>query len=126
VCGALCGYLVVGLIFGHLYCLIELARPHSFHGPLEVRMQLETHGERYFLLVYFSLVTLTTVGYGEIAPASELARSLAAVEAILGQFYLAVLIADLIGKRLAAGQRSTTAQPPISDGRREENRIDDV
>ena len=46
-------------------------------------------------------VTLATVGYGDITPATELARSLAVVEAIVGQFYIAVLIADLIGKKLS-------------------------
>jgi voltage-gated potassium channel Kch len=62
---------------------------------------LQVNEDRYFLLAYFSLVTLATVGYGDITPATELARSLAVVEAIVGQFYIAVLIADLIGKKLS-------------------------
>jgi voltage-gated potassium channel len=71
---------------------------------------LQVHEDRYFFLVYFSLVTLATVGYGDITPATELTRSLAVVEAILGQFYIAVLIADLIGKKLT--QSVTLPQSP--------------
>jgi hypothetical protein len=101
VCGAFCGYLVVGIVFGHVYCLVEAARPGSFHGSDEFVAHLQVNEDRYFLLAYFSLVTLATVGYGDITPATELARSLAVVEAIVGQFYIAVLIADLIGKKLS-------------------------
>ena len=56
-------------------------------------------------------MTLATVGYGDITPATELARSLAVVEAIVGQFYIAVLIADLIGKKLT----QPVAHPPSPD-----------
>jgi voltage-gated potassium channel len=101
ICGAFCGYLVVGIVFGHAYCLIEAAHPGSFRGPADVVANLQIHEDRYFLLIYFSLVTLATVGYGDITPATELTRSLAVVEAIVGQFYIAVLIADLIGKKLS-------------------------
>ncbi len=101
ICGALCGYLLLALAFGHVYCALEVANPGSFrvHGaPLE---PLERGGRTHFLLVYFSLVTLTTVGYGDMSPASPPARGFAVVQAVLGQFYLAVLLADLVGKRVA-------------------------
>ena len=111
VCGAFCGYLVVGIVFGHVYCLVEAARPGSFHGSDEFVAHLHINEDRFFLLAYFSLVTLATVGYGDITPATELARSLAVVEAIVGQFYIAVLIADLIGKKLS----QAVAHPPAPD-----------
>src|SRR5262249_25641528 len=62
--GAFCGYLLLGLAFGHLYCLVETFRPSSFHvgehlGPLPA----EGAG-LHSLLSYFALITLTTVGYG--------------------------------------------------------------
>jgi hypothetical protein len=99
--GALCGYLLLGVAFGHVYCVLETVAPGSFTGtdkfPEEVREQDRCH----FLLTYFSLITLTSVGYGDITPVHGTARGLAAVEAITGQFYLAVLIAELVGKRLA-------------------------
>jgi hypothetical protein len=106
--GALCGYVLVGLAFGHLYCLLETVTPGSFHLGEGVAGQLQDQEQCHFLLTYFSLVTLTTVGYGAIAPASDAARGLAAVEAVLGQFYIGVLIAELIGLRVSqavAGRR---------------------
>jgi hypothetical protein len=97
--GALCGYLLVGVAFGHAYCLIDAVVPGSFRGLGDF-----PEGDReHFLLTYFSFATLTTVGYGDVAPASGPARSLSVVEAVVGQFYLAVLIADLIGKRVSGG-----------------------
>jgi voltage-gated potassium channel len=99
--GAFCGYLVVALAFGHLYCLVEIVTPGAFVGSVEFTAQLRDEELRYFQLVYFSLVTITTVGYGDITPRSGAARALASVEAVLGQFYVAVLIAELIGKRVA-------------------------
>jgi hypothetical protein len=54
------------------------------------------------LLIYFSFMTLTTVGYGDVRPLHPAARSLAVVEALVGQLYLAVLIASLIGMALQA------------------------
>jgi D-alanyl-lipoteichoic acid acyltransferase DltB (MBOAT superfamily) len=99
IAGALCGYVLVGVAFGHIYCLVDETVPGSFRG---------TDGNpetNHFALTYFSFITLTTVGYGDITPTSGPARSLCVVEAVTGQFYLAVLIAGLIGKR--AGQSQT-------------------
>jgi hypothetical protein len=100
--GAFCGYLLVGLIFSHLYCLIEWAEPGSFQANEAILLRLHQEGQRFFLLAYFSFMTLTTVGYGDITPVAEGAQALAVVEALLGQLYIAVLIAELIGKRVAS------------------------
>jgi hypothetical protein len=97
---ALCGYLLLGLVFGHLYCAVEWLRPSSFHHAGEL---LENAGERQrldFRLAYLSYMTLTTVGYGELTPNTDTARSLTLIEAVAGQFYVAVLIAELVGKRV--------------------------
>jgi voltage-gated potassium channel len=99
--GAFCGYLLLGLIFGHLYCLVEWLKPGSFSGGANIASQLQNQDQRHFMLAYFSFVTLTSVGYGDITPASDAARGLAVVEALCGQFYLAVLIGELIGKRVS-------------------------
>jgi hypothetical protein len=97
IAGGLCGYLLIGLAFAHVYCLLADTTPPSFRGLDPGKSQDEIH----FLLTYYSFSTLTTLGYGDITPARDTARSLAFTEAITGQFYLAVLIAELVGKRLA-------------------------
>jgi hypothetical protein len=112
--GALCGYLLIGLAFGHLYCLAETFQPGSFFileqfGPLPA-----DEDRRHSLLSYFSLITLTTVGYGDLIPRSPSARSLVWVEAVIGQFYVAVVIAQLIGMKVSAtlgGSRPNGAAP---------------
>jgi len=100
VAGALCGYLLVGVLFGHAFCLVEELVPGSFAGP-ELETGRADSGRMHALLTYFSFVTLTTVGYGDITPSVGLGRGLAMVEAVVGQFYLAVLVAVLIGKMVA-------------------------
>jgi voltage-gated potassium channel len=99
--GAFCGYLLIGLLFAHLYCLIEAAWPASFAlssglGP----MPPEGH-RRHFLFVYYSMITLTTVGYGDVTPKSDQARALALLEAMIGQFYIAVVLSQLIAIRIS-------------------------
>jgi ion channel len=106
IAGALCGYVLIGVAFGHIYCLVDETVPGSFRGT-------DGNPDIHFVLTYFSFITLTTVGYGDITPTSGPARSLSLVEAITGQFYLAVLIAGLIGKR--AGQASAAPEKP-ADG----------
>ena len=99
--GAFCGYLLIGVTFSHLFCVTESATPGSFVGNEEVGRRIADRHERYFLLTYFSMSTITTLGYGDIMPGTDVARGLAVVEALTGQFYIAVLIAELIGKRVS-------------------------
>ncbi len=93
-----CVYLLAGIAWAFLYALIETSAPGSFHladGVVGSR-------DRISQLIYFSLVTLTTLGYGDIVPISGFARTTASLEAIFGQAYLAVLVARLIGLRLSS------------------------
>jgi hypothetical protein len=94
--GAFCGYLLIGMAFSQLYCAIDLVRPDSFQGNLGSSSYERRHG-----LVYFSYITLATVGYGDVAPVSGPARGVAVTEALVGQFYIAAFVAELIGKRVA-------------------------
>jgi hypothetical protein len=112
--GAFCGYILVGLAFGHLYCLTEALNPGSFQVDQELSTPVPGDDPQYFIFVYFSLVTLTTVGYGDITPGSGTARSLAVVEAIIGQFYIAVLIGELIGKRVSQAMSRQPSGPATS------------
>lgn len=111
--GALCGYLLVGLGFGHVYCIVETANPGSFHANEEIRWRLRDESEMQFELSYFSFTTLTTLGYGDVTPARGGARGLAIVEAMLGQFYVAVLLGELIGKKVS---QAITDKPPDPPG----------
>jgi hypothetical protein len=103
--GAVCGYLFLGLGWAVLYSVIEGFRPGSF----EISPKLVTGDEAARplpqVLTYFSFVTLTTVGYGDISPVSPAARTLAWIEAITGQFYLAVIVAGLVSVLAAKGKR---------------------
>ena len=95
ICGAIVVYLFIGVIWGDLFNLIETMQPGSFSSSLENVRQ----GESVF--VYFSFVTLTTLGYGDILPISAPARSFAYLEALIGQIYLTVLVAALVGLRIS-------------------------
>lgn len=100
--GAICGYLLLGLVFAFMYALVGLAYPGSF--VMEGKAIISDKSRIFYQhelsgLIYFSYVTLATLGYGDIAPKSAPARMLAALEAIAGQFYVAILIARLVSIR---------------------------
>lgn len=84
---ALSAYLLAGIYLGLFYWVLEQIRPSSFALTGELSR---------FGAIYFSFVTLATLGYGDIVPRSDLARSLAIVEGIGGQLFLAVLVARLV------------------------------
>jgi hypothetical protein len=96
--GALCVYLIIGLTWGFIFLTLEGFQPGSF---LFGQAQLSGIEKDPATLVYFSFVTLSTVGYGDITPLSPPARSFAFMEAIIGQIYLAVLVARLVGLHIA-------------------------
>jgi Ion channel len=96
--GALCVYLLIGLTWGFMFLTLEGVQPGSF---LLGQARLSGTEKDPAALVYFSFVTLSTVGYGDITPLSPPARAFAFMEAIIGQIYLAVLVARLVGLHIA-------------------------
>jgi ion channel len=92
VIGAVLLYLNIGLIFVALFCFVALLEPDAFTGLEPLQDNLAVAGN----LIYFSFVTLTSVGYGDIVPLHRFARGLANVEAIIGQLYPATLLARLV------------------------------
>jgi hypothetical protein len=95
---ALSGYLLAGLCFGVLQWAIEATWPGSFveagrSGPAPLSLSTA---------IYYSFVTLATLGYGDVVPRTELARGVAVLEAVGGQLYVAVTIARLVGSHLQA------------------------
>ena len=93
--GALCIYLPIGALWAMSFLFLEDFLPGSFSG-------LEGHEghARAWRLLYFSFVTLTTLGFGDVLPLSVYSETLVFMEAVPGQFSLAVLVAGLIGAYL--------------------------
>lgn len=101
VVGAFCGYLLAGIAWGNIYAAIHLLFPDSFNIAPALAAQLTHENSRRFLFNYFSFITLTTVGYGDVTPVLPAACSLAWLEAAFGQFYVAVFVGQLIGLKLS-------------------------
>jgi hypothetical protein len=89
--GAIAAYVLLGLTWGAVYFLTESLWPASFHSPILPGSQISAPD-----FVFFSFVTLTTIGYGDVIPAAGIAKSLVIVEAVAGIMYPAVMIARLI------------------------------
>jgi len=90
--GAVSIYLLLGLIWAIVYVGIVEVHPGAFNGDV-TGSWLETIPE----FIYFSFVSLTTLGYGDISPATPIARFVVYLEAIIGQLYLAIMVAGLVG-----------------------------
>jgi hypothetical protein len=97
--GAFIVYLLIADAFAESYDLVDRATPDAAFVGITTHRQAVTLEERLARradFAYFSLVTMTTLGYGDVAPRAPLARSLATIEALFGQAYLAVMIARLV------------------------------
>jgi hypothetical protein len=93
--GAIATYLLLGLTWASGFTLVALYYPHAFNGaiPSDPLHHMESW-------IYFSFTTLTTVGYGDITPAHPIARSMAIMEALIGQLFPAILISRLVAQEL--------------------------
>ena len=88
-------YLLVAIMWAFIYSVLESINPGSFatgEGQIEV-------GRR--LYIYYSFVTITTLGYGDMTPITDLANTFSFLEAVTGQLYIAILIARLVGTHIA-------------------------
>jgi voltage-gated potassium channel len=97
VMGGIAGYLLIGFTWSFAYQLVMHWAPSAIHfasAVEDIPARQPTH------LIYFSFVTLTTVGYGDAYPVHPVARSLVVAEALTGQLYLAILIGSLVGMAL--------------------------
>ena len=95
--GAVSVYLLIGIAFTELYMIFALLNPNAFTG-FDATADLSTVARS---LSFFSFVTLTTLGYGDITPTESYTRVLAYTEAIIGQLYLTILVARLVGTYIA-------------------------
>jgi hypothetical protein len=118
IAASLCGYLLLGVLWANIYSLLEHIQPASFVLPTAAAMEiisppadLKVGADRTAVALYFSYVTLTTLGYGDITPATTPARMFCSLEAISGQLYLAVLVARLVGLHIV---HQSKREPPQS------------
>jgi len=88
--GAICAYFLTGLMWAYVYAILEFLHPGTFYSSQALSLSTQS-------LVYYSFVTITTLGYGDITPLTIQAQSLSLLEALFGQIYLAVVIARLVG-----------------------------
>ena len=97
--GSVCIYMLLGIVWALLYVFIDVIDPGAFEG-----LSLNLDSRESWNFIYYSFVTLTTLGYGDISQVNHYARALAYLEAICGQIYIAVLVASLVGAHLADRQ----------------------
>ncbi len=92
--GAACSYFLIGFAWSFIFFVLESCSPGSFSFP-------RPRSTGFSDFIYYSFVTLATIGFGDITPVSNAARSLSILEAILGQLFMATLIAILVGSYLS-------------------------
>lgn len=127
IAGAICVYLLIGITWAILFGVLELAQPGSFALPQGDAQAIdrkvlfappeagETHRPHIFTtekgahLNYLSFITLTSTGYGDLIPVSNAARTFSWLEAVVGQLYLAILVARLVGMHMV---QSIPPPPP--------------
>lgn len=123
VVGGICVYLLIGICFALAFTLVGTLTPESFVENGEAILRSESDPSGYTVrMLYFSFVTLTTLGYGDITPEHEIAEILAVAEGVIGQLYLAVFVARLVALYVATNQlehdRSSLPARPDREDRR--------
>jgi len=96
--GAFAGYFMIGVIYFFIFAFLDNAYPDTISVDLQRYRGLED-------MFYFSFITLTTIGYGDFAPTSILGQKIAILEGLIGQFYIAIVMAILVGKFLSRDQK---------------------
>ena len=107
VVGGINTYLLFALAFMLIHSLVELIQPGAYTlggAPLAEHVRSADFSESLATMLYFSFVTITTLGYGDIVPVSGAAKMLASGEALFGQIYLAVFVARLVGLHVAGAR----------------------
>src|SRR5262245_48087374 len=111
VLGAVCGYLLAAVAWSNLFMLIEIFSPGSFSAGPGFGIGGDTWPGRIAVLHYVSFGSLTGLGSGEVVPVRPPVTVLTTLEAVFGQFYIAVVVAQLVGARLSqAPRRNSSSQ----------------
>ncbi len=102
--GAVSVYLLIGIAWTFLFGLVEHIHPGSISMPQTLEPFLVSKQQHFNVLMYFSFTSLTTLGFGDINPVVPIARTLSYLEAVIGQLYLTILVARLVGLHIATTQ----------------------
>jgi hypothetical protein len=121
ICMAMSVYLLMGFCWAFLYAIMFELHPESFGGIATASSGQATELQHVFpILGYFSLTTLSTIGFGDITPLTLQARYAAVAEGITGQFYLAILVARLVGMQMTQSPSQHTEQKAFDSGTEEQ------
>ena len=106
-------YLLLGFTWGLLYAVLFQLDPHAFNlgASTAPALGVASQEPNFPVLIYFSLTTLATVGYGDITPVTLQARYASVAEGITGQFYLAILVARLVGMHMSRSSSDSSGDP---------------
>jgi hypothetical protein len=97
--GAICAYLLIGLAWAIIYLAVDrLDHEAIAFSDRAVASSTDEGVAKFSQVVYFSFVTMSTLGYGDITPQSEIAQTLAWMESVTGLFYMAIVVAWLISE----------------------------
>lgn len=106
--GSIAAYLLLGNAWAMVYATIALIDPSAFSLDASLTQFLDNRHSRLPMFNYYSFVTLTTVGFGDITPVSQAARTLSWLEAVSGQFYIATLVAWIVGRTTRRSRKRKT------------------
>jgi voltage-gated potassium channel len=109
---SLCIYLMLGAVWANIFAIVEMVTPGSIvYVVPHVHVQKTNEIARSFHMLYFSFVTLSTVGYGDMVPTTTVARMFAVTEAIAGQIYLLVMVSRLVGLQVSQALYQPESKP---------------
>jgi voltage-gated potassium channel len=111
VVGAFSGYILIALIWGRLYALAWTAAPDSFSISSDIQSQLGNWHTLHALFDYYSFTTISSIGYGNITTIRPVSNTLVWLEVMCGQFYMAVVLATIVGMKMA----QALSMPPRDD-----------
>jgi voltage-gated potassium channel len=99
--GAFSGYIIIGVIWGRLYAAAWVIVPGYFSISPEIKWQLANWNSLHALFDFYSFATITTIGYGDITTTGPATNTLVWLEVMCGQFYLAVVVATIVGIKMS-------------------------
>jgi voltage-gated potassium channel len=110
VVGAFSGYILIALFWGRLYALAWMLMPTSFNINPDIGWELQNWSTLHALFDYFSFTTITSIGYGDMTTVGPVSDALVWLEVMCGQFYMAVVVATIVGMKVAEALSSAQSE----------------